>query len=87
MAFSRGRIAHDVVRYAAVGDLVLALLHVHRRDRGHRLDALDVHLRELLDESKDCVELALEVFDLVLRNRDAGEMRDTADGSSVDRHD
>src|SRR3954451_22530540 len=86
MAVSRWRIAHNVVRYPAVGDLVLAHLHVHRCDRGHRLDALDVHLRELLDESQDRVELTLEVLDLVLRNRDAGEMRDTADSSSVDRH-
>src|SRR5260370_35467822 len=84
MAFSRGRIAHDVVRYVAVGDLVLALLHVHRRDRGHRLDALDVHPGELLDESKNCVELALEVFDLVLRTRDAGGMGDTAHRSDID---
>src|SRR5882757_2874346 len=86
MAFSRGRIAHDVVRNTAVGDFVLAPLHVRRRDRGHRLDALDVHLQELLHESEDRVELALEVLNLVLRNRDAGEMRDAADSSSVDRH-
>src|ERR1044071_9340462 len=86
MAFGRGRVAHDVVRCTAIGNLVLALLHVHRSDRGHRLNALDVHLRELLDKSEDCVELALEVLDLIVRNRDAGEMCDTADSGSVDRH-
>src|SRR5215510_9543581 len=86
MAFGCRRIAHDVVRDAAVGDLVGALLHLHGRHRGHRLDALDVHRRKLLDKRQNGVELALKVLDLVLRDRNAGEMGDTADSGSVDRH-
>src|SRR5262249_31201086 len=50
------------------------------------LDAIDIHLRQLLDKSEDRVELALKVLDLVFSNRNAGEVRDTANGSSVDRH-
>src|SRR4051812_13873728 len=86
MAFGRGRIAHNVVRDAAVGHLVDALFHVQWSHRGHWLDVLDVHFRKLLDECEDRVELALEVLDLIVRNRDAGEMRDKADGGGVNRH-
>ncbi len=74
------------VRDAAVGHHVLALLHRHRRHRGHRLDAFDIDLLQLLDERQDGVELALEVLDLIVRDRDARQMRDAADGCGIDGH-
>ena len=73
-------------RDAAVGHHVLALLHRHRRHRGHRLDALDIHLAKLLDERQHGVELALQVLDLIVGDRDARQMRDTADGGGIDGH-
>src|SRR5262249_57842347 len=85
MVFRCGRIAHDIIRDTAIGNLIGALLHIHRSDRSHRLDAVDINLRKLLDKSEDGVEFALKVLNLILRNRNAGEMRDTANGSSVDR--
>ena len=43
-------------------------------------------LRQLLDEGQHGVELALEMLDLVLGDRDARQMRNTADGGGVDGH-
>jgi hypothetical protein len=40
----------------------------------------------LLDKSEDGVEFPLQVLDLVIGNRNAREVRDTADGGSVDGH-
>ena len=82
----RRRIGDDVIGDAAVGHLVLAHLHRHRRDRGHRLDALDIDLAELLDEGQDGVELAAEILDLVFGNRDPRQMRNAADGIGIDGH-
>ncbi len=47
---------------------------------------VDVDLLQLLDEGQDGVELALQMLDLLLGDRDAGEMRDAADGGGVDGH-
>src|SRR3712207_8270920 len=44
------------LRIAAIGHAVLALLHHHGRHGGHGLDALHVHLIELLDEGQDGVD-------------------------------
>ena len=41
---------------------------------------------KLLDEGEHGVDLVLEMLDLVLGHRDAGEMRDAADGGGVDGH-
>ena len=46
----------------------------------------DVDLRQLLDESEDGVELAPKVLDLLLGGRNAGQVRDAADGCGVDGH-
>src|SRR5204862_380440 len=82
----RRRIFHDVVRDAAVIHHILALLHRHRRHRRHRLDASDVDLLELLDERQHGVELAFEVLDLLIGDRDPRQMRDAADCGGVDGH-
>src|SRR5580704_4032041 len=86
MIFPRRRVCQDRVRVAAVGDDVGALLHAHGGDRGHRLDAGDVDLVELLDERQNGVELALQVLDLVVVDGDAREVRDAAHGRGVDGH-
>src|SRR5262245_58167045 len=67
-------ILEDGLRVFAIGDHVGALLHGHRDHRGHWLDAVDVDLRELLDERQDGVELAAQVLDLVIGDRDTGKM-------------
>ena len=56
------------------------------RHRRHRLDARDIDLRELLDESQHGVELARKVLDLVFSHGDAREMRHPADGFGVNGH-
>ena len=47
---------------------------------------VDIHLAELLDERQHGVELALQVLDLVIGDRDARQMRDAADGGGIDGH-
>ena len=59
----------------------LVLVHV-----AHRLDPLDLHLIELLDEGEHGVQLALEVIDFVLSHSDAGKVRNAAYGIGVDSH-
>src|SRR3569833_2297637 len=86
VSFGRGRVGNDIVGDLAVIDHILPLLHLHRGDRGHRLHALDIDLRELLDKGEHGIELALKMRILVLGNRNARQMRDAADGSGVDGH-
>ena len=47
---------------------------------------VDIHLGQLLDERQHGVELALQVLDLIVRDRDARQMRDAADGCGIDGH-
>ena len=49
-------------------------------DRGHRLDAGDVDLAELLDPAEDVGELGRERLHLGVADGDAGELGDMADG-------
>src|ERR1043166_6443325 len=86
VTLARRRILEDRFRVAAVGDDVGALLHDHGHHRGHRLDAGHVDFGELLDERQNRVELALQMLDLAVRDRDAREMRDVANGLGIDRH-
>src|SRR3954454_25094441 len=86
VTFGRGRVGNDIVGDLAVIDQILPLLHLHRGNRGHGLHTLDIDLRELLDKGEHGVELALQMRNLVLGNRDARKMRDAADGSGVDGH-
>ena len=46
----------------------------------------DVAVNAVLDEGEHGVELALQMRNLVLGNRNARQMRDAADGSGVDGH-
>ena len=63
-----------------------ALLHHHRGDRGHRRDAGDIDLGQLLHEGQHGVELALEVLDLVVRHGNPRQTGDLADGCGIDGH-
>ncbi len=51
-----------------------------------RLDAVDVHLVQLLDPAEDAVEPGLQRRDLGIAHTDAGELGDTQDGRGVERH-
>src|SRR5262249_58910643 len=53
VAFARRRVLENGFRVTAVANDVGALLHGHRRHRGHRLDARYVDFTELLDESQN----------------------------------
>src|SRR6516162_8618773 len=86
MILARWRIPENVVGDPAVSDLVRALLHFHRRDRGHWRDSRNIDFRQLLYEGQDSVEFGLEVVDLLLGDGNARKMRDMADGSDVDGH-
>jgi hypothetical protein len=46
----------------------------------------DVDLGQLLDERQDRIDLAPQVLDLVVGNRDPRQMRNTADGGGVNGH-
>src|SRR5258708_19948031 len=80
------RVPDYIVRDLAIIDHVGALLHFHRRDRGHRFDAIHVHFAELLDERQHRVQLALEMRNLALSDRNPREMGDTANGGGIDGH-
>ena len=67
-------------------DVQQPALHGHRDDRGHRIDPLDADLRQLLDEGQHCVQLALQMRNLGFSDRDPRQMRDAANGGSVDGH-
>src|SRR5262245_27411760 len=60
------RILDDVFRNTAIGHNVRPFLHRHGRHRGHWLDSLDVHLRQLLDKRKHGVEFAAKMLDFVI---------------------
>lgn len=82
--FVRGRVGDDGIWDAAIGHFVLAHFHLHRRDRGHWLDALYIDLRKLLDESQDGIEFATKAFHLAFGDGDPRQMRNAADGLGVD---
>jgi len=78
------RIAEDIIGNAAIVDDIGTLLHFHRYHRGHRFNALDINLRQLLDEGQDRVQFALEMRDLCFPDRNPRQMRDTANGGGID---
>src|SRR5262245_31179495 len=84
--FRRRRILQDVVRGRAVVDDVGAHLHFHRRHRGHRLDALDIDFRQLLDKGQHRVQFALQMGNFGVADRNPRQMRDTANGRGVHGH-
>ncbi len=86
MVLGGRRIPDDIVGNASVGHHVGTLLHLHRRHRGHRFHARDIDLRQLLHEGQDRIELALQVRDLVLRDGDARELGNAANGIGIDGH-
>src|SRR3979409_1326748 len=86
MTVGRRRIPDHVVRNLAINDHVGTLLHFHRHHRGHRFDAIDIHFRQLFDECQHGIQLALQMRNLCLSDRDPREMRDTANGGSIDGH-
>src|SRR3546814_6016879 len=49
IVFGGGRVFHDVMGIVAVSHDIFALLHFDGDDRGHGLNALDIHLVQLLD--------------------------------------
>src|SRR6266851_7405813 len=86
MVLGRRPVPDDIVWDPAVIDHVGTLLHFHRHHRGHRFDSLDVHFGELLDEGQHRIQLALQMRNLCLSDRDPREMRDTANGGGIDGH-
>ena len=81
-----GALATMIARHAAFGDDVVALLHLHRHDRRHRLDVADIDLVQLLDEAEDRIQLALQRIELIVADGDPRKSRDALDGISVDGH-
>src|ERR1700704_1025089 len=69
-----------------IPDHVGTLLHFHGHHRGHRFDAIDIHFRQLFDECQHGIQLALQMRNLCLSDRDPREMRDTANGGGIDGH-
>lgn len=81
-----GRIGDDIGCLAAVGHLIGPLLHRRRGHRSHRLDAVDIHFGELLDEAKDAVQLADHAICLVLGDGNTGKAGDALHGGKIDGH-
>jgi len=82
--FMRRRVGDDGIGDTAIGHLVLPHFHLHRRHRGHGLDAFHIRLGELFDERQDRIEFAAEAFHLALGDGDPRQMRDATDIFSVD---
>ena len=61
-------------------------VELHRRHRGHRLDAVHVDLAQLLHEAEDAGQLRRQRPEIGLRHLDPGQMRHPARGLLVDRH-
>src|SRR5262249_60258419 len=61
MVLRRRCVLDDVIGDATVGDHVGPLLHLHRNNEGHGLDAFDVALRPSLDEEENGVEAAQQL--------------------------
>ena len=70
MILGRRRVGQNLIGDLAVIDRVVTLFHLHRGDRRHRLDAVDIHLGELLDEGQHGVEFTLQMGDLIILDRD-----------------
>ena len=81
-----GALASTLLGIAAVGHHVLAHLQRHLRRAGQRLDAVDIHLVQLLDPAQDAVQLGLQRGQLRILDMDAGERGDAADGRGIERH-
>ena len=84
--FVRRCVGNDCIGNPTVGDLVFPHFQRHWRDRGHRLDGFNINFRQLFDEGENRVELAAEVFNFTLGDRNSGKMRDAADGVAIDWH-
>src|SRR4029079_13854798 len=80
------RVPDDVISDLAIIDHVGALFHFHRRNRGHRFNAIDIDFRQLLHEGQHRIQLALQMRNLALSDRDPRELGDTAYGGSIDGH-
>src|SRR6202035_3867764 len=50
-------------------------------------DALDIQFRQLLDKGQHRIQFVLQMWYFCVGDRDPGEMRDTANGGGIDRHD
>jgi hypothetical protein len=55
-------------------------------DRGHRLDAGDINLVQLLDKAQNGVQLAGHALGILLAHRYAGEMRDSLHCLKINGH-
>src|SRR5262249_699144 len=86
VVLGRRPVLENHLRISAFSHHVRTLLHLHRSDRGHWLDAAHVDLRKLLDERKDRVELRPQWLDLLVCDGDSGEMRDATHGRGVYGH-
>src|SRR5690606_10067453 len=84
--FGDRRVGEHLVADAAIGDRVLAQAQRVGDDRGHRRDAGDIDLLQLLDPAEDVAELGRERLDLGIADGDAGELRDMANGGGVYGH-
>src|SRR6266700_1918037 len=84
--FRGRRIPDHVVRDLAVIDHVRALFHFHWHHRGHRFDAIDVHFAELFDKGQHRIQLALQMRNFSVSDRDPRKMRNTANGGGIDGH-
>src|SRR6266576_5169670 len=84
MIFAGRRVPDHVVGDVAIIDHVGAFFHLHRRHRGHRFDAVDIDLAQLLDEGQHRIQLALQMRNFGVCDRDPRKMRDTANGGGID---
>ena len=82
------RVDGDVARslFQHRGDITGQPVIVHGAFQEARLDALDVHFRQLLDEGEDRIQFALQVRNLGIGDRDPRKMRDAANSGGVDGH-
>ena len=70
----------------AIGDHIGAALEAHRRDRGHRLHAIHIHLVQLFHEAENIGQFARQRGKIAIIHLDAGELCHPPRGFDINRH-
>src|SRR3546814_4348027 len=62
--FGLGSIGKHLVPDAAFGNDIVAQAHFVRDDRGHRLDAIGIHLPKLFDPAPYTIDLSFQMLEI-----------------------
>jgi len=86
MIVSRGRVGSDGIRHLTVIDHIGPFFHLDIDNRRHRLDAIDINLVQLLDETENGVQLVTQFLGAFIGDGDTRELGDSFDSGLIDGH-